>query len=52
MFDTELGGHCLPLASAEDARLMRHYVDNVVRERARHSKLWRAFFQAADGLWQ
>ncbi|MCL2594018.1 MAG: AAA family ATPase [Promicromonosporaceae bacterium] len=37
--------------SDEDARLMRHYVDNVVRERARHSKPWRAFFQAADGLW-
>lgn len=38
--------------SDEDARLIRHYVDNVVRERARGSREWRDFFQAADGLWR
>ena len=37
--------------SEEDARLMRHYVDNVVRERARHSREWKEFFAAAEGLW-
>lgn len=37
--------------SEEDARLMRHYVDNVVRERARGSRHWRRFFDAAEGLW-
>jgi MoxR-like ATPase len=38
--------------SDEDARLMRHYVDNVVRERARGNRGWREFFEAADGLWR
>lgn len=38
--------------SEEDARMMRHYVDNVVRERARRSPEWRAFFDAADDLWR
>ncbi len=38
--------------SDEDARLMRHYVDNVVRERARGNRDWKAFFEAADGLWR
>lgn len=38
--------------SDEDARLIRHYVDNVVRERARSSREWRQFFDAADGLWR
>lgn len=37
--------------SDEDARLMRHYVDNVVRERARSNKRWKEFFAAAEGLW-
>jgi MoxR-like ATPase len=37
--------------SDEDARLMRHYIDNVVRERARGSKVWKEFFAAAEGLW-
>lgn len=37
--------------SDEDARLIRHYVDNVVRERARGSRDWKQFFDAADGLW-
>lgn len=36
---------------SEDAQRMRHYVDSVVRERARHSKEWKEFFSAADGLW-
>ena len=35
----------------EDARLVRHYVDNVVRQRARGSAPWREFFDAAEGLW-
>lgn len=36
---------------AEDARRVRHYVDNVVRERARRDAHWREFFDAAEGLW-
>jgi len=35
----------------EDARLVRHYVDNVVRQRARNSPQWREFFDATEGLW-
>lgn len=35
----------------EDARLVRHYLDNVVRERARGHREWREFLDAADGLW-
>ncbi len=35
----------------EDAQLVRHYIDNVVRQRARTSPAWREFFDAADGLW-
>ena len=36
---------------AEDARLVRHYIDNVVRQRARSNPHWREFFDAAEGLW-
>lgn len=36
----------------EDARRLRHYVDNVVRERARKDKRWKAFFAAAEPLWR
>ncbi|GGU13497.1 ATP-binding protein [Nocardioides albus] len=36
----------------EDARRMRHYVDNVVRERARRDRRWKDFFDAADPLWR
>lgn len=36
----------------EDARPVRHYVDNVVRERARNSPEWHEFYGAADGLWR
>ncbi len=36
---------------AEDARLVRHYIDNVVRQRARGNPHWREFFDAAEGLW-
>ncbi|MBO0610872.1 ATP-binding protein [Myceligenerans salitolerans] len=36
----------------EDARRLRHYVDNVVRERARKDKGWKAFFDAAEALWR
>lgn len=35
----------------EDARKMRHYVDNVVRERARTSRDWKEFFKASEALW-
>ena len=35
----------------EDARRLRHYVDNVVRERARGDRRWKAFFTAAESLW-
>ena len=34
---------------AEDASRMRHYVDSVVRERARSSAEWKEFFRAAEG---
>ncbi len=37
--------------SDEDARLMRHYIDNVVRERARSASHWREFFKASEELW-
>ncbi|GAA1866947.1 AAA family ATPase [Myceligenerans crystallogenes] len=36
----------------EDARRLRHYVDNVVRERARKDSGWKAFFDAAEVLWR
>ncbi|MFD7022453.1 AAA family ATPase [Promicromonospora sukumoe] len=36
----------------EDARRLRHYVDNVVRERARTDARWKAFFTAAEPLWR
>lgn len=36
----------------EDARRLRHYVDNVVRERARHDRRWKEFFAAAEPLWR
>lgn len=36
----------------EDARRLRHYVDNVVRERARSDARWKAFFNAAEPLWR
>ena len=36
----------------EDARRLRHYVDNVVRERARRNTSWKAFFDAAEVLWR
>lgn len=35
----------------EDARRLRHYVDNVVRERARGDRRWQEFFAAAGRLW-
>ncbi len=35
----------------EDAKKMRHYVDSVVRERARKDKKWREFFTASEALW-
>ena len=37
--------------NADDAKRLRFYVDNVVRERARKSPLWKQFFQAASELW-
>ncbi len=35
----------------EDARRLRHYVDNVARERARRDAGWKRFFNAAEQLW-
>lgn len=35
----------------EDATKVRHYVDHVVRERARGNKTWREFFEASESLW-
>jgi MoxR-like ATPase len=35
----------------EDAKRLRFYVDNVIRERARRSPLWKQFFSAATELW-
>ena len=37
--------------SAEDAARLRHYVDTVVRERARTDARWREFLGAATDLW-
>ena len=37
--------------NADDAKRLRFYVDNVVRERARKSPLWKQFFTAASELW-
>jgi len=38
--------------NADDARRMRHYVDTVMRERARRDDLWKTFHDAAKQLWQ
>lgn len=38
--------------SADDAKRVRHYFDTVVRERARRDARWKAFHEAARGLWQ
>jgi MoxR-like ATPase len=38
--------------SADDAQRVRHYFDTVVRERARRDPRWKAFHEAARGLWQ
>jgi MoxR-like ATPase len=35
----------------EDAKRLRFYVDNVVRERARRDPLWKQFFSAASEFW-
>ncbi|KQQ27276.1 ATP-binding protein [Frondihabitans sp. Leaf304] len=35
----------------EDAKRLRFYVDNVVRERARRDPAWKQFFAAATDLW-
>jgi len=37
--------------NADDAKRLRFYIDNVVRERARRDPLWKDFFQAATSLW-
>jgi MoxR-like ATPase len=37
--------------NADDQRRMRHYVDTVVRERARKDSEWKAFFDVAKELW-
>ena len=37
--------------NAEDAKRLRFYVDNVVRERARKSPLWKQFMVAASEVW-
>ncbi len=37
--------------NADDQRRMRHYVDTVVRERARKDSEWKAFFDVAKDLW-
>ncbi|KAF1072121.1 MAG: putative protein YehL [Pseudomonas citronellolis] len=37
--------------NAEDARRLRHYLDSVVRERARRDEHWRHFFDASKDLW-
>jgi len=36
----------------DDARRVRHYFDTVVRERGKRDALWKAFHDAARGLWQ
>ena len=36
----------------DDARRVRHYFDTVVRERGKRDALWKAFHDAARGLWE
>lgn len=38
--------------NADDVRRFRHYIDTVVRERARRDAHWKAFHEAARNLWQ
>lgn len=35
----------------DDAKRLRHYLDSVVRERARRDANWKCFFDASKGLW-
>lgn len=35
----------------DDAKRLRHYLDSVVRERARRDPQWKCFFDASKGLW-
>ena len=35
----------------DDAKRLRHYLDSVVRERARRDDRWKHFFDASKGLW-
>ena len=37
--------------NADDAKRLRFYVDNVVRERGRTDPLWKEFFTAAQDFW-
>ena len=46
----QIGGVALK-DNPDDAQRLRFYVDNVVRERARGSRLWKDFFGAAAQLW-
>lgn len=36
----------------DDTRRVRHYFDTVVRERGKRDALWKAFHDAARGLWE
>ncbi|MEX0425109.1 AAA family ATPase [Providencia rettgeri] len=36
----------------DDIKRMRYYIDNVARERAKHSQDWKAFFDASRAFWQ
>ena len=47
----QVGGVALK-GDEEDARRLRHYVDNVVRERARSDARWKDFLTAAGDLWR
>ncbi|OMQ25488.1 ATP-binding protein [Serratia oryzae] len=38
--------------NADDIKRIRYYMDNVARERARHSDVWKAFFNASKEFWR
>lgn len=38
--------------NADDAKRVRFYMDHVARERAKHSKTWKTFYDASKTFWQ
>ncbi|MBB4867652.1 MoxR-like ATPase [Pseudomonas nitritireducens] len=38
--------------NVDDRKRMRHYLDSVIRERARRDESWKRFFEASKGIWE